>query len=203
MTEPGFVDSQFKTRLFALMACVGLVWGVSGFALVFDQALVYQLAVIPRRLDGLVGIVGMPLVHGSIGHLIANTLPLLVLGVMLLFRGVRYYVFATGAIIVLGGIALWCFGRDAAHIGASGVVFGYIGLLVTRGFFERRWQSIAVAALVVFVYGGMIWGILPRQPGVSWEAHLFGLVAGIIVAGLAFALAPKEPRTLSGESIEG
>ena len=187
-----------------LAAWVGVVWCVSGVALAFDnQVLVYQLALIPRRLDALVGIVGMPFVHGTFAHLMTNTLPLLVLGAMLLFRGVRYFALATAAIIVLGGVALWCFGREAAHIGASGVVFGYIGFLVTRGLYERRWQSIGVAVLVVFLYGGAIWGVLPSQPGVSWEAHLFGLLAGIIVSRVAFALESKEPRTVSGGGIEG
>ena len=198
------MESPYKTRLVVLVAWMSVVWCVSGFALAFDnQVLVYQLALIPRRLDALVGIVGMPFVHGTFGHLMTNTLPLLVLGAMLLFRGVRYFALATAAIIVLGGVALWCFGREAAHIGASGVVFGYIGFLVTRGLYERRWRSIGVAVLVVFLYGGAIWGVLPSQPGVSWEAHLFGLLAGIIVARVAFARESKESRTVSGGGMEG
>ena len=197
------MDTAFKTRLFVLTVSVGVVWGVSGFALVFDnETLVYHLALIPRRADALVGIVGMPFVHGSLGHLMANTVPLVVLGAMLLFRGVRYYVLVTAGIIVLGGIALWCFGRDAAHIGASGVVFGYLGFLVTRGLYERSWQSIGVSALVVFLYGGAIWGVLPQDDGVSWEGHLYGLLAGIVVARAAFALEPKRDSPVSSEGFD-
>ena len=94
---------------------------------------------------------------------------------------------------------MWCFGRNAAHIGASGLAFGYLGFLVTRGFYERSWQSIGVAALVVFLYGGMIWGLVPRNDGVSWEAHLFGLLAGMAVAPVAFGLERNRPTAFADE----
>ena len=88
---------------------------------------------------------------------------------------------------MLGGLGLWVLGRDAAHIGASGLIFGYFGFLVGCGYYERRLQSIAVSVLVVVVYGGLIVGVLPRGDRVSWEAHLFGLIAGGLCARVAFA----------------
>ena len=97
---------------------------------------------------------------------------------MVAIRGVAYYVAATLAIAVLGGLGLWVFGRSAAHVGASGLIFGYFGFLVGRGYYERSLQSVAVAILVAVVYGGMLAGILPQDERVSWEAHLFGLLAG-------------------------
>ena len=177
--------SAWRPRAAALGAVAALVWAVSLYGLLVDEGLIYALAVVPRRLDGLSGILGAPLVHGSFAHLAANTLPLLILGGMVALRGVAYYVKATLAIVVLGGFGLWVFGRSAAHVGASGLIFGYFGLLVGRGFYERSLASVAVAIFVAVVYGGMLAGILPRDPGVSWEAHLFGLLAGGLCARAA------------------
>ena len=192
------MGSSFKIPMLVLMVSMGVVWGVSGFALVFDnETIISQLALVPRRLDSLAGIVGMPFVHGSWSHLMTNTMPLLMLGGILLSRGVRYFATVTFSITVLGGMLLWCFGRDAAHIGASGVAFGYLGFLVTRGLYERSWQSIGIAALVIFLYGGMIWGVLPREDGVSWEAHLYGLLAGVVIARVAFAMGHNRDATAS------
>ena len=171
----------------AAVACAGaaLVWVVSLYGLLVDEGAVYALAVVPRRFHGLSGILGAPLVHGSFAHLAANTLPLLILGGMVAMRGVAYYVTATLAIVVLGGLGLWVFGRSAAHVGASGLIFGYFGFLVGRGYYDRSLQSVAVAILVAVVYGGMIAGILPQDDRVSWEAHLFGLLAGGLCARAA------------------
>ena len=177
--------SAWRPRAIALFAGAALVWAVSLYGLLVDENLIYALAVVPRRFDGLSGILGAPLVHGSFAHLAANTLPLLILGGMVVMRGVAYYVTATLAIVVLGGLGLWVFGRSAAHVGASGLIFGYFGLLVGRGFYERSVASVAVAILVAVVYGGMLAGILPRDTGVSWEAHLFGLLAGGLCARAA------------------
>ena len=177
--------SAWKARAATLFGTLVLVWAVSLYGLFVDERLVYALALVPRRLEGLPGILSAPLVHGSFAHLFANTIPLLILGGMVIARGVAYYLAVTPAIVVLGGLGLWALGRNAAHIGASGLIFGYFGLLVARGYYERSLQSIAVAVVVVVVYGGMITGVLPRDDQVSWEAHLFGLLAGGLCARAA------------------
>ena len=205
----GRADSQgdreaVGSRILVLAIFVGVVWGVSGFALLTQsEFLLYRLALIPRDFGALAGIIGMPFVHGSWLHLISNTIPLLILGGMVMFRGIRYFGAVTFMIMLLGGVLLWCFGRSNAHIGASGLAFGYLGFLVTRGFYERSWQSIGVAALVVFLYGGMIFGVVPRDDGVSWEAHLFGLLAGVVVARVAFGLARKRQQAFADEDPTG
>ena len=181
--------STWKARAATLFGSLVLVWAVSLYGLLVDERLVYALALVPRRLEGLPGIISAPLVHGSFAHLLANTIPLLILGGMVMARGVAYYLAMTLAIVVLGGLGLWALGRNAAHIGASGLIFGYFGLLVARGYYERSLQSIAVSVIVVVVYGGMIAGVLPRDDQVSWEGHLFGLLAGGLCARAALGRA--------------
>ncbi len=158
---------------------------MSLYGLFVDERLIYALAVVPRRFDGLSGILGAPLVHGSVAHLLANTAPLLILGGMVVIRGVAYYLKTTLAIAALGGLGLWALGRNAAHIGASGLIFGYFGFLVGRGYYERSLPSVAVAVIVAVAYGGIVAGVLPRDDQVSWEAHLFGLLAGGLCARAA------------------
>lgn len=171
-----------KTRAATLLGFLAVIWAVSLYGLYADDRLIAALALLPRRIDGLRGILTAPLVHGSLSHLLANTAPLLILGGMVAVRGRAYYLGATLAIAVFGGLGVWLVGRDAAHIGASGLAFGYFGFLVARGWYERRLGSIAVAVLVILIYGGMIGGVLPRADGVSWEGHLCGLFAGALWA---------------------
>lgn len=190
-------------RAGTLLIGVGAVWAVSLVGLFAYPELQYLLAVIPRRLDSLGGLLGMPLVHGSLGHLIANTGPLVIFGAILLSRGRAYFLWVTLAIALVGGLLVWLFGRQSAHIGASGVIFGYFGFLVLRGLYERRLSSLTVTLIVTFVYsGGMVFGLVP-QPGVSWEGHLFGLIAGLGVARVAFALDKRKRAVAEAEPRSG
>ncbi len=181
------MKSAVTQRAAVLFGGVGLVWAVSLYALA-DQSVLYALALTPRRLDGLPGVMGMPFVHQSLWHLVANTLSLVPLAAIVLFRGVRYYLVTVAWIVVLGGLAVWLFGREAVHVGASGLVFGLVGFLVVRGLYERALTSLLVSLVVVLLYGGTIWGVLPRGDGVSWEAHLFGLIAGAATARVLVGL---------------
>jgi membrane associated rhomboid family serine protease len=141
------------------------------------------LGVYPRTQDGLIGVLTAPLVHGNFGHLFANTTPLFVLasGILFFYRRSAMLVFL---LITLGsGAFVWVFGKEAYHIGASGLVYGCASFLVVAGFLNRNRAQIAISLLVFLFYGSMIWGILPSEPGISWEAHLGGLLAGI---GCAF-----------------
>lgn len=184
--------TRWQQRAAGLLASVGAIWAVSLVAF-YVPKLQYQLALLPRRLDGLPGVLGMPFVHDSYGHLFANTLPLLVFGAMLVARGVRYFLGVAFAVALLGGLALWAFGRSAAHIGASGVVFGLFGFLVVRGLYERRLTSIAITVFVTLTYGlTMLFGLVPLAGRVSWEGHLFGLLAGIVVARAAHAIDQRQ-----------
>ena len=175
------MKAALAQRAAVLFGGLGLVWAVSLYALA-DPSALYFLALTPRRFDGLPGVIGMPFVHGSLWHLIANTLSLIPLAAIVLFRGVRYYLVVVAWIVVVGGLALWLFGREAPHVGASGLVFGLVGFLIVRGVYERALTSLMVSLAVLLLYGGTIWGIVPQGGGISWEAHLFGLLAGFATA---------------------
>ena len=109
-------------------------------------------------------------------------MPFLVLGGLVAIRGARAFVSTSLFIVLLGGAALWLFGRFSYHIGASTLIFGYFGYLVARGWYERSIWSILTAFLTLFLYGSIIWGVVPTRSFISWEGHLFGLLSGILSA---------------------
>ena len=138
----------------------------------------------PRMLDGLDGILWSPFLHSGFPHLISNTIPFAVLSALVLVRGPRLWINASVIIVALGGLLVWAFaiGSNEVHIGASGWVFGLFGFLVASAFFERRPLSIGIGLITLFLYGGTILiGFVP-QPGLSFEGHIFGFVAGVVAA---------------------
>ena len=143
------------------------------------------LGVRPRRIDGLPGILLAPLVHGDFGHLFANSVPLVVLGTMMLYLYPGSSLRVLPAVYVGPGVLVWLFARDSVHFGASGLVYGLAGYLLVAGLLRRDRRAVAASLLVCFVYGSLAWGVLPIQPGVSWETHL---AAGVIGVLMAFAL---------------
>jgi membrane associated rhomboid family serine protease len=170
----------FKRLLIPLIFPI-LLWLIQLISNLFNLDL-YKLGVLPRNVNGIIGILTSPLIHSGFSHLISNTLPLIVLGIGIFYfyPKVAYKVFI---IIYLGtGILVWIFAREAYHIGASGIVYGFISFVFFSGVFRKDNRSIALALVVVFLYGGVIWGVLPIQEGVSWESHLFGGIVGIISA---------------------
>ncbi len=137
----------------------------------------------PGSTDGLVGIVFAPLLHAGFGHLVANTVPLLVLGFLVLLSGFSRGLLVTAVVWVVGGLGTWLLGgAGTVHLGASGLVFGWLAFLLVRGFFSRRPAEILVGVGVLLVYGGLLLGVPPGTPGVSWQGHLFGAVGGVLAA---------------------
>lgn len=149
-----------------------------------------QHGVHPRTLPGLDGIVFAPLLHGGWGHLLGNTMPLLVLGFLIGLSGLPTWTRVTAIVWLAGGLAVWVLGESQTnHIGASGIAFGWLGYLIVRGVFNRNAAQFVVGVVVFTVYGGMLWGVLPGRSDVSWEAHLFGAFSGALAAWL---LAPRD-----------
>jgi membrane associated rhomboid family serine protease len=171
---------SIRQELPAVLGFVGLIWLV----FILDRFLpLEQFGLVPRNGPHIVGIVTMPFLHGSLQHIMSNTVPLLVLLILLAGSRANSRTIVI-TIILLGGLLLWLFGRGASiHIGASGLVFGLAVFLIVSGLLERRLVPLLIAILVVFMYGSsLVSGILPWQPGVSWDGHLFGGIAGAIAA---------------------
>ena len=169
-------------RLAALGLFVAALWVVQGVNWVTGQSLNYLFGLIPRRVEGLDGVALMPLLHGSFPHLMANTPPLLVMGALLALTATRALILVNAIIVLGGGLLVWLFGGLAIHVGASGLVFGWFGFLLARAAIDRSPITMGAAAAVGVLYGAMLWGVLPGRAGVSWEAHLFGFLAGVAAA---------------------
>ena len=148
------------------------------------------LGLYPHRASGLVGILAAPLLHANFNHLISNSIPVLILsgGIIYFYPQSAFKVFAM--VYVVPGIFVWFFGRPAYHIGASGLIYGFVSFLFFSGIIRRDNRSIALALIVTFLYGGIIWGILPVDAEISWEYHLFGALTGIFCAILFRKLDP-------------
>lgn len=137
---------------------------------------------LPRVFDALPGLLIGPLLHGSPGHYLSNLLPLGVFSFLMLQHGVKRFAWVTLWIMLFSGALVWLFARPAIHVGASGVIYGYFGYLVLAGLLSGRVKLLVIALLVGFFYGGLIFGVLPGAPYISWESHLFGFIAGLIAA---------------------
>ena len=136
----------------------------------------------PRDDEGLIGIVFAPLLHAGWDHLIANTLPLLVLGFLVFLSGIGRALAATAVIWVVGGLGTWLIGDAGTTIGASGIIFGWFAFLLVRGFFARSVGQIVLAVVLFAIYGSLLLGVLPSNPLISWQAHLCGVVTGVLAA---------------------
>jgi len=143
-----------------------------------------RFGILPRSLLGLRGIIFAPFLHAGVGHLSANSIGLVLLGGLVLLRDEADFWIVTIVGAIVGGLGTWLFARPDIHVGASGVIFAYFGYLLSTGFFERRLGAIVISVLAAFTWGSLIFGVLPGQPGISWESHLFGLAAGACAAWL-------------------
>lgn len=141
----------------------------------------YKLGIKPLSTEGLVGILTSPFIHGDLAHISANSLPLFLLtwGLFYFYRQIAWQSFVL--IYIISGIWVWVFARDAYHIGASGVIYGLAAFLFISGVLRKDMRLASVSMLIIFLYGGMIWGIMPLREKVSWEAHLMGLIAGFVI----------------------
>jgi membrane associated rhomboid family serine protease len=177
------IAGELKAKAQLLAALVGFMWLAEiADLLVFGGAL-DAAGIQPRTEAGMWGILLAPFLHAGFAHLVANTAPLLVLGWLVLVRGLRDFLWVTAVAVLLGGLGVWLVGgSDTVHVGASGLVFGYLGYLFLRGYWERSLPAVLVALVAGVLYGGVLWGVLPLSHGVSWEGHLFGFAGGAAAA---------------------
>lgn len=179
-----------ESRLRAIVAPVFILIAAMWLLEVIDvflQGGLDSFGIRSREVDGLVGVPLSPLLHDGFGHLAANTVPFIVLGLLVAWRSNGKIWWITLTVALLGGLGVWLLGpADAITIGASGIVFGFFAYLVTAGVLTRHWLDILVGVLVLLLYGGLVWGMLPFTvgPQVSWLAHLMGAAAGVTAAFL-------------------
>lgn len=194
--RPGAPAAQTKKRS---TASVGAVTILTFVALLYVAELIDQLTrhsldangIRPLEADGLWGVIFAPVLHESWQHLMANTVPLLILGFLMTLAGLSRFVWATAIVWILGGLGTWLIGNVGSscgptdHIGASGLIFGWLAFLLVFGIFVRRMRDIVIGLIVMFAYGGVLLGAMPvlgRCGGVSWQGHLCGAIAGVVAA---------------------
>lgn len=182
-TSSDRAQANFRLAFKISLGCIVSLWAI----ILLDWGLMLELGrfgIRPREFGGLPGILVAPLLHGSFSHLISNTLPLLVLGTGMLYLYPESAVRVIPAVYLGSGLAVWLLARPSIHIGASGLIYGFATYIFVSGIIRRDVRAIAAAMLVCFLYGSMIWGVLPVEPGVSWETHLVAALIGLMMAAL-------------------
>lgn len=206
--DPDYASSEraranFRLALKIALGFVALIWLID----IVNWALALELqrfGVRPRQLAGLPGILLAPLLHGGPVHLVANSLPLLVLGTGMLYLYPNSALTVLPAVYLGPGIAVWLFAGGSVHVGSSGLVYGLASYVFVAGVLRLDRRAIAASLLVSFLYGSLVWGVLPIQPGVSWQTHL---AAALIGLALAIALRrldipPRKRYSWEGEAGE-
>lgn len=182
MTTTNSITRTIKSQAVVLGGALAIMW-LMYLATWMTGGALLSLGVIPRTAIGLRGIIFAPFLHGSFAHLIANSIPFVVMGWFVMLRDSRHFVPVTIAAMLGSGIFAWLFGAPGSiHVGASGVVFGYLGFLMLSGWYTRSIASIVISILVTVMWGGLVFGVVPGQVGISWQAHLGGLIGGILAA---------------------
>ncbi len=184
--DPAYTSSEraqanFRLAVKISLGFVALIWFIQLLNWGLDLEL-ERFGVRPRQLAGLPGILLAPLLHGGFAHLIANSLPLLVLGTGMLHLYPDSAVKVIPAVYLGPGIAVWLFARASVHAGASGMVYGLVSYIFMAGVIRRDTRAIAASLLVCFLYGTLVWGVLPIEAGVSWETHLAAALIGLVLA---------------------
>ncbi|MCG6938960.1 MAG: rhomboid family intramembrane serine protease [Gammaproteobacteria bacterium] len=175
-------DALQLKRSFTIVASFTLVLWLIRIIESLTGAELSRYGINPGRLSGLAGILWAPLIHSSYSHLFANTAPLLILGTALLYGYPKSAKIVIPAVYIGSGLGVWLFARQVYHIGASGLTFGFMFFVFTAGAIRWDRRAIALSMIVFFLYGSMIWGIFPIDPGISYESHFFGAMIGIVLA---------------------
>ena len=178
-----YLAREFQKQVFILSITIGIFWVLELSDFFIFQGTLDSFGIIPHNPVGLRGLLFAPFLHGGFGHLIANTVPFLTLGWLTMIQETSDFYIVSIVTMLVGGLGVWVFAAPGSvHIGASILIFGYLGFLLLRGYFQKNLPSILLSVIVFFLYGGFVWGVLPSQPGISWQGHLFGFLGGVIAA---------------------
>ena len=168
-----------------LIISASIFWAIEILDFFVFKGSLDRYGIQPHTVIGLRGILFAPFLHGSFGHLIANTIPFIILGWLTMIQGTKDFYIVSFLSALVGGMGVWVFGAPGSiHIGASILIYGYLGFLLLRGYFQRNFPSIALSIFVAVAYGGLIWGVFPSGMRISWQGHLFGFIGGAIAAKL-------------------
>ncbi len=166
-----------------LLTIVAVFWLVEIVDFLIFKGGLDKFGIQPRSISGLGGLLFAPFLHGGFPHLIANTIPFITLGWLTMIQETSDFYIVSIIAAIFGGLGVWSLGgSNSIHIGASILIYGYLGFLLLRGYFQKNLPSIVLSVIVFFLYGGLIFGIFPSRMGVSWEGHLFGFIGGAIAA---------------------
>ncbi len=177
-----------------LVALLAVMWLIEAVDTIVLDNWAQSGGIHPRKLDGLDGILAAPFLHSDWSHIASNSIPWLALGGLVSVRGWRHWATVTAVVTVVGGGLTWALAGGVNHVGASGVIFGYFGAVIASAFFERRPATVGPALVVIMMYASMLVGVVPQE-GISWEGHLFGMLAGILAAWLVADRTPApEPE---------
>ena len=180
--ETRSMSQTLKAQATVLGGAVALMWVVFLATLATGGALL-SLGIVPRNVIGLRGILFAPFLHGSFTHLVANSIPFAMMGWFVMLRDSRHFIPVTAAAMLGSGLVAWTLGAPGSvHVGASGVIFGYLGFLMLSGWYARSAGSILLSIVVTVMWGGLVFGVLPGQTGISWQAHLGGFIGGALAA---------------------
>ncbi|ELS04964.1 putative membrane protein [Xenococcus sp. PCC 7305] len=187
---------SFIKELKTLLTIIGIFWVIEIIDHVLFNGQLDRFGIRPHKLIGLRGILFAPFLHGSFSHLIANTIPFVTLGWLTMLQKTRHFYIVSVFSMIIGGLGIWIFGSPSSvHIGASILIYGYLGFLLLRGLFQKNIPSILLSLVVFFLYGGLLWGFLPSSMNISWEGHLFGFIGGA-AAAWAIANSQKKQQTI-------
>jgi len=191
------IPDSLAARIVVILVFVGFMWFIHGLDSIGESGIsVMGTGIIPRTVDGLSGIPVAPFIHRDWSHLIGNTVPLLILGGIILLRGVPEFLSVTLVIVAVSGLGTWLFGGGGVqHVGASGVVFGFAGFLLFRAAFDRKlWSFVIAVALAATSATQLLFGLIP-QGWFSWSLHFFGFVGGFVAARIRYPHRAKvDPR---------
>ncbi len=161
---------------------VVIIWAVYLIDSIFNLGVVSFGGILPRSISSLKGVLLSCFVHANLYHIISNTVPLFILLTILFSFYGKNSIRTIFLITIIGGIGVWIFARNSYHVGASGLIYGLVTFLITKGIVIKKFKPLIIAVIVAFSYGGLIWGVFPTYSFVSWEGHLFGAIAGVVVA---------------------
>ena len=186
------MTNKINNSIKIFIAFIIIIWLIQLLSYILP---LQQYGLIPRTGYGLIGIITAPFLHANWSHLIGNTTSLLGLTLILFYLERDKMITKMIVMAIIGGSLTWLFARTANHIGASGLIFSIWGYILLSAWFSRKQKYIWLSVVLIFLYGGMIYGIFPLQVGVSWEGHLFGLIAGIYLAWLTHKKLPHKQKT--------